>query len=172
MRKFVICWIAMLSLRTVSVLAEAVCAVTPAAAIESSGTVSLSMPMGESYRVTSIHWDPVLRQSWATIARCDHPEWPKFTLRAGERNAVFTRLAAQVRDERLPTLPVVRAGDIVRLWRQEDLLRIEVTGVAEESGSVGKTIRVRLLRRKMDGQSEEKQFTGIVRGPSDVEMLR
>ena len=51
------------------------------------------------------------------------------------------------------TAPVVRAGDIVRLWRQESSLRIEVAGVSEESGGLGKTIRVRLLRRNTDDQS-------------------
>jgi hypothetical protein len=64
----------------------------------------------------------------------------------------------------------VRAGDIVMLWKQENLLRIEVTGISEESGSLGKTIRVRLLRRTTDDQFAQEQFSGIIRGPSDVEM--
>jgi hypothetical protein len=67
-------------------------------------------------------------------------------------------------------IPVVRAGDIVRLWKQEDLLRIEVAGIAEESGGLGKTIRVRLLHRSADDQGNQERFSGIVRGPSDVEM--
>lgn len=173
MEKIFLCWIAILSLQGAAfVSAETMCAGTPAAAIESLGAGSVAMPEGESYRVASIHWDPVLRQNWAMIARCDHPEWPKFSLRAGEKNTASARPVAQVREERRPAVPVVRAGDVVRLWRQDDLLRIEVTGVAEESGSLGKMIRVRLLRRNTDVPSAEKQFTGIVRGPSDVEMLR
>jgi flagella basal body P-ring formation protein FlgA len=68
------------------------------------------------------------------------------------------------------TSPVVHVGDLVRLWKQESLLRIEVAGVSEESGSVGKTIRVRLLRSNMDGQTTTEQFSGVVRGPSDVEI--
>jgi flagella basal body P-ring formation protein FlgA len=67
-------------------------------------------------------------------------------------------------------IAVVHAGDIVRLWRQEDLLRIEVAGVSEESGSLGQTIRVRLLRRDAENQTIQEQFSGIVRGQSDVEM--
>jgi hypothetical protein len=65
---------------------------------------------------------------------------------------------------------VVHAGDIVRLWKQEDLLRIEVAGVSEETGGLGKIIRVRLLRRNADDQAIQERFSGIVRGPSDVEM--
>jgi flagella basal body P-ring formation protein FlgA len=68
------------------------------------------------------------------------------------------------------SIPVVHAGDIVRLWRQEELLRIEVVGVSQESGGLGKAIRVRLLRQNTDNQAIQEQLSGIVRGPSDVEM--
>ena len=60
------------------------------------------------------------------------------------------------------------AGEVVRLWRQEDNLRIEVTAMSEENGGLGKAIRVRL----MGGGSAEQQFIGIVRGVADVEMQR
>jgi hypothetical protein len=53
---------------------------------------------------------------------------------------------------------------------QEGVLRIEAAGVSEESGGLGKTIRVRLLRRNTDDQSIAKQFSGVIRGPLDVEM--
>ncbi|MEO8736552.1 MAG: flagella basal body P-ring formation protein FlgA [Edaphobacter sp.] len=173
MSKIFLCWIAALSVQGAAstALAQIVCARTPAAAVKSIGTESLPMPEGKGYRVTSVHWDPVMRQNWATIANCEHPEWPEASLRVGETNGALSRSVIQVSEEHSPKLPIIRAGDIVRLWRQEDLLRIEVTGVAEESGSVGKTIRVRLLRRNTDDQSQEEQYTGIVRGPSDVEML-
>ncbi|MEO6909617.1 MAG: flagella basal body P-ring formation protein FlgA [Edaphobacter sp.] len=122
------------------------------------------------YRVTMIRWDPVLRQSWARVASCGHPEWPEVSVRA-------TTLAGPARQssrrgvEVFPLALVVRAGDVVRLWRQEQEMRLEVTGVAEESGGLGSRIRVRLLRRETDEPSQEEQFTGIVRGPSNVEML-
>jgi hypothetical protein len=59
----------------------------------------------------------------------------------------------------------------VRLWKQEDLLRIEVAGVSEESAGLGQTVRVRLLRGNTDDQSISEHFSGVVRGPSNVEML-
>lgn len=125
------------------------------------------MPNDKGYRVASVRWDPVMQQSWATIVSCEHPEWPGISLRTSEANHTPSGVGAQVREEHVP---LVRAGDVVELWRQEDLLRIEVSGVAEQSGSMGETIRVRLLRRQGSNQSAEEQFNGIVRGPADVEM--
>jgi hypothetical protein len=110
----------------------------------------------------------VMQQSWATIVSCGHPEWPGISLRTGDETSDGLRgLITAFRVERSP---LVRAGDVVELWRQEDLLRIEVSGVAEQSGSMGETIRVRLLRRPGSNQSGEEQFNGVVRGRADVEM--
>jgi hypothetical protein len=105
------------------------------------------------------------------IASCDHPERPAFALAT---NAT-TLMPRHQDSENSPTtsirtVPVVRAGEVVRLWRQEKLMHIEVAAISEEDGGVGKTIRVRLLRRGTDDQLIPEQFSGIIRGPSDVEM--
>jgi hypothetical protein len=113
----------------------------------------------------------VLGQNWVSIANCEHPDWPEVAFPAEGFDSVLPRRVERARTELFPSVPVVRAGDIVRLWRQEDLLRIEVTGVAEQSGGIGKTIRVRVLRRSMDDRPEQEELRGIVRGPSNVEML-
>ena len=147
--------------------ATAVCVRTPAAAIRSAGAAALPASEGKGYRVSGVRWDPVLQQSWATIVSCEHPEWPGVSLPVQEKNHASSGSAAAVREDRSP---LVRAGDIVELWRQEDLLRIEVSGVAEQNGGLGQSIRVRLLRRNGSGQSAEEQFSGTVRGPADVEM--
>jgi hypothetical protein len=145
-----------------------VCAGTPAAAMELAGAKAAPSPAdGKGYRVASVRWDPVMQQSWATIVSCEHPEWPGVSLRTTEVSEVQRGLGAPLREERSP---LVRAGDIIELWRQEDLLRIEVSGIAEQSGGMGETIRVRLLRRQGSSQSVEEQFSGIVRGRADVEM--
>jgi hypothetical protein len=159
---------ALAGLQSTNVFASA-CAETPAAAVKLAGAkaASSSMPDDKGYRVASVRWDPVMQQSWATIVSCGHPQWPGVSLRTSEASDVQRGLSAQVREERSP---LVRAGDVVELWRQEDLLRIEVSGVAEQSGSMGETIRVRLLRRQGSSQSVEEQFSGIVRGRADVEM--
>jgi flagella basal body P-ring formation protein FlgA len=67
---------------------------------------------------------------------------------------------------------VVRAGEMVRLWSQDGLSRMETTGVAQESGVVGKRIRVRLLRQGMNSDEVEKFLSGVVDGPGSVEMGR
>jgi hypothetical protein len=173
-----LCWIAGLSLSGVAVtnVAQAVCASTPAAA---AGSIGRSAPVsmageGGGFRVTSMRWDPVLRQRWALVASCAHPEWPAVELPARmlPLDATSPRRAERDAESFAPLLPVVRAGDIVQLWSQEDNLRIEVAAVAEESGGLGKKVRVRLMRRSNLGQQAEAQLSGVVRGPRDVEMQR
>jgi hypothetical protein len=128
-----------------------------------SGTLSPLMSRGGSYRVSEVRWDPVLGQRWAMVASCDHPEQPAFAVQTA--GAIAGRETARRKDE---SAPVVRAGDVVRLWRQEDNLRIEMTAMSEENGGLGKAIRVRLV----GSDAVERQFIGIIRGVADVEMQR
>jgi hypothetical protein len=166
------CCVAVLGLQgwVLTAPANAVCPDTPAAAMGFSRTEypSLAELKNGGYRVTGSRWDPILQQRWATLASCGHPEWPRLSLRMDAMSA-SRGLTAEVKDESVADALVVRAGDIVHLWRQEEQLRLEVMGVAEESGGLGKIIRVRLLRRSGSEQSIE-EFMGIVRGPADVEM--
>jgi hypothetical protein len=157
----------------VATLTQAACYKTPRTAIDALKTNSSVSSTSESsgYRVTRLQSDPVLGQRWAMIANCSHPEWPGFALPANDLSSLeATQETKRPLIESDKASPVVRVGDLVRLWKQESLLRIEVAGVSEESGSVGKTVRVRLLRSNTDGQSTPEQFFGVVRGPSDVEI--
>jgi hypothetical protein len=157
----------------VTTLTQAACYKTPRTAIDALQTNSSVSFTSETsgYRVTRLQSDPVLGQRWAMIANCGHPEWPVFALPAGEVSSLEkTQETKHPLIESAKASPVVRVGDLVRLWKQESLLRIEVAGVSEESGSVGKTIRVRLLHSNTDGQSAPEEFSGVVRGPSDVEI--
>ena len=152
---------------------RAACYNTPRMAIDALDANSSFSPAltSDGYRVTRIEVDQVLGQRWAMIARCGHPEWPPFALPAnGVSSLASSREAERSVTEGLRIVPIVRAGDVVRLWRQESFLRIEVAGVSEESGGLGKTIRVRLLHRNTDDQSIPERFFGVVRGPFDVEM--
>lgn len=162
---------AMLSLlgAGLSAFAATACVGTPEAAAKLAGSNASSSPTpeGKGYRVTNVRWDPVMRQSWATIVSCGHPEWPGFAMRTADAQRRSTGLSAEMHED---ISPMVRAGDVVELWRQEDRLRIDVTGIAEQSGSIGQTIRVRLLRRQESSQSAEEQFSGVVRGRANVEM--
>jgi Chaperone for flagella basal body P-ring formation len=151
--------------------AQASCHSTPRTAIDAVATKPPSSPALESsgYRVTSVQLDSVLGGKWAVIANCGHPEWPALALPTN--GAIQPQELGRSLTEVVRAAPVVRAGELVRLWRQESLLRIEVDGISEESGALGTTVRVRLLRKNLDDQSKPQQFTGVVRGPSDVEML-
>jgi hypothetical protein len=167
-------WILMLNMSAAAATdsARTPCYSTPSAAIESVRQGFSPSPASQrgGYRVTEIQSDPVLGRRWAIVANCDHAEWPVLAVQAFGSDLSTPSRASQMRVASPPSIPVVHAGDIVRLWRQEDLLRIEVVGVSQENGSVGKAIRVRLLRKNTDNQAIQEQLSGIVRGPSDVEM--
>jgi len=125
------------------------------------------------YKVTKIELDSVLRQKWAIISNCLHPEWPEFALPvAGEMSIdrIQETAISSVKNAKAP--PVVHAGDIVQLWSQENSLRIDTPGVSEESGGLGEVIRVRLLHRNSEDQFATEHLLGIVRGSSNVEIQR
>lgn len=148
--------------------AHAACAVTRA---EAAAGLHATVDQG-GFHVTSTRWDPILHQRWAQVASCDHPEWPtvEFPASVSLQIAPSRQSEQGSADSLLPLLPVVHAGDIVQLWSQEDVLRIEVAAIAEQSGALGKPVRVRLMQRGTLGQQTEEQFIGVVRGPHDVEM--
>ena len=167
-----ICWISVLSLSgaAASGSTRTACYSTPSEAVDSfNAGSSLSPVLQGGYRVTGIQSDPVLGQRWAMVANCNHAEWPVLAIQISGSDSVAPSLTDQT-SAASSSIPLVHAGDIVRLWKQEDLLRIEVAGVSEENGGLGKAIRVRLLRQSAGDQMYQERFSGIVRGPSNVEM--
>jgi hypothetical protein len=158
----------------VAIPAPAACYNTPRAAVDAlEANSSVSSTSDKSgYRVTKIQSDPVLGQRWAMIASCGHPEWSAFALRTNEVSSLKEppKAGGRLSSDSANTSTAIHAGDIVRLWKQETLSRIEVAGVSEESGAVGEIIRVRLLRSATNDQSIPEQFSGVVRGPSNVEI--
>jgi hypothetical protein len=178
MRNSRCCWLryaaipALLALQGMFMLhsSQAECYTTPSTALDALVANSSLSPTlkNDGYRVIRIESDQVLGQRWAMIARCGHSEWPLVALPAKGASLPLPQEAKRSASENVRTVPVIRAGDVVRLWRQESLLRIEVAGLSEESGCVGKTIRVRLLHT--DDQSIPQRFSGVIRGPANVEM--
>lgn len=152
---------------------QAACYSTPTAAVDSIKPGSSLSPTTEGgYQVASIQADPTSGQRWVVISSCGHPERPAFSLPIeGSDSAEHSSMREpQTFTDTAHITPVIHVGDTVRLWRQEAVLRIELAAVAEENGSLGKLIRVRLLRRNTDDQSNQTELAGIVRGKSDVEM--
>lgn len=169
-----LCWIAVLSMRGVAATGPVgtACYSTPSAAVDSFKAGSSPSPVSEGggYRVTGVQSDRVLGNRWAIVVSCGHTEWPVLAIQTHGSDLVAPSQTNKRGVISIRSLPVVHAGDVVRLWKQEDRLRIEVAGVSEESGGLGKTIRVRLLRRNADDQGIPERLSGIVRGPSDVEI--
>lgn len=122
-----------------------------------------------SVLVTSVRWDPVLHRRWEMVVPCGHPDWPASELPAHGMSASMKAQARTAAQSVTPPL-VVRAGDVVQLWSQQGSLRIEAAGIAEQGGSVGQIVRVRLAPRRTLGQQVEEQFRGVIRGPRNVEM--
>jgi hypothetical protein len=154
-------------------LASAACYVTPRIAADTTTTSPLSSAVLNQggYRLTSVQSDPVLGRSWAIVASCDHPEWPALAVPMNGTGLLKTLQKTRgFPTENVGTVTVVHVGDIVQLWKQENFLRIEAAGISEESGALGKTVRVRLLSNNSDGQSVSEQFSGVVRGPLNVEI--
>jgi Chaperone for flagella basal body P-ring formation len=153
--------------------ASVACYVTPRIAADATAPSPLSSAVLNhgGYRVTTVQTDPVLGRRWAIVASCDHPEWPAFAVPMNGTGSLKTlQKTRSFPAENVGTATVVRVGDIVQLWKQENFLRIEVAGISEESGALGKTVRVRLLSNNSDGQSVSGQFSGTVRGPLNVEI--
>jgi hypothetical protein len=171
-----VCWISALGFGALATagVGESPCFRSAESAIEAirpAGVLPTALERG-GYRVAGIQSDPVLGKSWAMIVRCDHTEWPALAVQISRSDTGATATTGHTSVTDPHVVPVVHVGDVVRLWKQEDLLRIEVAGVSEESGGLGKIIRVRLLHRDAGDQATQEQLSGIVRGPSNVEMQR
>jgi hypothetical protein len=161
-------YVCLLSVLAFAESAGATCYSTPRLAIESAtpGDTTIPLQIEAGYRVLSFKLDAVLRQRWAMIVNCGHPEWPAVAMPAGEDHSPKAAQQGQLASSQ--SLIVVHIGDLVRLWRQESLSRIEVVGVSEGSGVIGATIPVRLLHSSSEEQP--RRIVGVVRGASDVEM--
>jgi flagella basal body P-ring formation protein FlgA len=67
---------------------------------------------------------------------------------------------------------LVHAGDHVRLWSQDEMVRIEISGVVEQSARSGDRVVVQIMRQNDDTGMSVERIAGTVRGAGDVEMER
>lgn len=137
-----------------------------------SGTPSLFLPrLTSRYHMLRIQQDPILGKRWVMMVDSDHPEWPAFALPLQSCDTVNApHRTQQSYSSNIQTTLVVHAGDIIRVWRQESSLHIEVAGISEENGRLGQRIRVRLSQMDPQSSASPEQITGFVRGPSNVEL--
>jgi hypothetical protein len=126
-------------------------------------------------RVSGKRWDAVLRRGFEYRQECAHPEWPArlVALHSAAGGRIVDSAPVKVAEVAIVVAPLlVRAGSPVRLWMQDDMVRIEMSGVVERSAHKGEHVTVQVTH-----QSDETGFTveridGIVRGPGEVEMER
>jgi hypothetical protein len=123
-----------------------------------------------SMRVISVRQDALLGSRWGLMVDCAHPERPsRWVLLTGDAKLKGeTKVQSVTAAVRGPM--AVRAGEMVKAWRQDGMTSIETSGVAEQSGVAGTRIQVRLLRRDLDGQDVERHVSGVVDGVRSVEL--
>jgi len=129
----------------------------------------------QGYRVVARWWDVVLGRDWELRQACAHPEWPARLVAASAMGAGSTARdgvagTKEVAQAKQPLL--VHAGDRVRLWSQDEMVRIEMSGVVEQSARGGEHVVVQIARQNEDAGMTVERIGGIVRGAGDVEMER
>jgi hypothetical protein len=163
--------------------AESPCASTAAGAVRAYETGMATDRAAElaGYRVTGVRRDAILGRTWASVGRCEHPEWPEVSVpTTAKAQAIVApmELASTSQTERpqmaaspqgRPGERLVKPGETVRLWRSETNVRVELTAVCDESGGIGDKVRVHVTSRLEDGVVV-RYLSGLVRGPADVEM--
>ncbi len=123
------------------------------------------------YGVHHYVFDATMKQSWAVFEDCEHPERPwKAVPRAWHDVAGQPAQAPDpgTKPRRVIGLPPapfeIVAGSRIRVWKISGEARIDLGGVALESGAHGALIRVRTAFRNGE------VLAGVVRGPASVEL--
>jgi hypothetical protein len=132
--------------------------------------VAQSTCASNGYRVLARRWDAVLGRGWELRQDCAHPEWPAHAVAVNVAGPqAYSGTPAQP-FQSVSQLQLVHAGEPVRLWLQDATVRIEMSGVAEQSGRGGDRVIVRISRQTDENGLTVGHFAGIVRGAGDVEM--
>ncbi len=147
--------------------AGALCFTTPKTALDAelSGRWHRSEVDEQGYRLLFFYSDPLLWSRLAKIGSCSHSDWPpSILLVRGSSDTSTKNLFA-------PQSYLVHPGDAVHLWYQDGNVRMELRGVAEEQGMLGSTVNVRIPTTAFTTEAGSREGRGVVRGPSDMELL-
>ncbi len=129
----------------------------------------------DGYRVIGKRWDAVLRMDLETRQICAHPEWPARMVAMGSAASDRTTdiAAPKLNGPRAVVEPLmVTAGSPVRLWMQDDVVRIEMSGVVERSARKGEHVMVQVTHQSDETGLTVERIAGVVRGAGEVEMTR
>jgi hypothetical protein len=133
-----------------------------------------------SYRIVSQSWDAVLKRGWEWRQECDHPDWPLRLVAMGSSGRGTTspdakssvlRMAA-IAPESAQSPVLVNAGDVVRLWMQDDAVRIDMSGIVERSAHQGERVIVQVTRQDDEAGLTVQRIPGRVSGVNEVEIER
>ncbi len=122
-------------------------------------------------RIVARRWDAVLGRGWATVLSCAHPEWPARSVAFDAKREPLTFKAVTAESPKgAPGPLLIHPGDTVRLWSQAQMVRIEMSGVAEQAARAGDRVVVRVTRQTDDAGLIVERIDGVARGVGDVEM--
>jgi len=150
--------------------ASSPCFISPEAAASSSDLAARSVSDNIGFRLKSRRWDPLIGRNWVTVESCARPDLPAITLPAG---AATTVSAFRATSPSLLVRPDVIAGQTVQIRYTDENVRIEMSGIAQQSGNPGDRIRVRLTYTLSDASSSDasaQNRIAIVRGPHSLEL--
>ena len=108
------------------------CAPTAESAVLRLLSNNLASGSATGFKVVTVRKDPLRRRSWAMVASCSDASRPM--------------VAIELADTMMPLVPQqqVRIGDRVAVKQDGEESHMELTGVAEDSGTLQDLIRVRL----------------------------
>lgn len=146
------------------------------AALAWTASASAQSPcVAQGYRVVARRWDAVLKLGWELRQNCAHPEWPARSVAIDSPQETVAVPVVNVNPGHVAALNqplLVRAGDQVRLWMQDNNVRIEISGMAEQSARGGERVMVRIMHQSDDAGLTVERIAGVVRSAGDVEMER
>jgi len=108
------------------------CAPTAESAVSHLLSNDAASGSATGFKVVAVRRDPLRRRSWAMVASCSDTSQPM--------------VAIELAETAMPLAPQqqVRIGDRVAVKQEGEQSRMELTGVAEDSGIAQDLIRVRL----------------------------
>lgn len=138
------------------------CAPTAEAAVARIlGREAMEIESATGFKVISLRKDPLRKRNWAIVASCN--------------DAARPMVAIELADDRVGTMremPKVRIGDRVSVMSARDASRMELVGVAEDSGAGQDVIRVRLPKFSSDETLAAPVIHCRIVGADLVEVVR
>ena len=120
---------------------------------------------GEGFRLEGIRLDRVGGGRWARVVSCLHVERPGIAVRLADDRVTVGGILPAASKLMSPGRTLVAIGSVVQVVRMEANVRLELVGVAQNSGSLGDAIKVRV-----GAAGAEHFIAAVVRGEGLVEL--